>query len=169
VRTEELQAERNRRSKAIGQAKARGEDVAPLLAEVGSLGDELKAASARLDALQGELETFLLGIPNIPHDDVPQGDDESANLEVRRWGEPLAFDFEVKDHVDLGEGLGLLDTDAAAKLTGARFAVMHGAGQPARHRPAAEVRGGSVPGRPRTRPAFLPDPDRRGAGDQPGP
>ena len=74
VRTEELQAQRNRRSKAIGQAKARGEDVAPLLAEVGSLGDELKAASARLDALQGELEAFLLGIPNIPHDDVPQGD-----------------------------------------------------------------------------------------------
>ena len=127
VRTEELQAERNRRSKSIGQAKARGEDVAPLLAEVGTLGEELKAASARLDALQGELEAFLLGIPNVPHGDVPEGDDESANLEVRRWGEPPAFDFEPKDHVDLGEGLGLLDTEAAAKLTGARFAVMHGA------------------------------------------
>ncbi len=127
VRTEELQAERNRRSKAIGQAKARGEDVAPLLAEVGSLGEELKSASARLDALQGELEAFLLGIPNVPHADVPQGDDESANVEVRRWGEPRDFDFEARDHVDLGEGLGLLNTEAAAKLTGARFAVMHGA------------------------------------------
>ncbi|MDX1593640.1 MAG: serine--tRNA ligase [Gammaproteobacteria bacterium] len=126
VRTETLQAERNRRSKAIGQAKAKGEDVAPLLAEVGSLGDELKAASARLDVLQGELEAFLLGLPNVPHPDVPVGDDEADNLEMRRWGEPPAFDFEPKDHVDLGEGLGLLDTEAAAKLTGARFAVMHG-------------------------------------------
>ncbi len=126
VRTEELQAERNRRSKAIGQAKAKGEDPAPLLAEVGSLGDELKAASTRLDALQGELEAFLLGIPNLPHADVPVGADETANVEVRRWGEPPAFGFEPKDHVDLGEGLGLLDTEAAAKLTGARFAVLHG-------------------------------------------
>ena len=126
VRTEELQAERNRRSKAIGQAKAQGEDMAPLLAAVGQLGDELKAASACLDALQGELEGFLLGIPNIPHPDVPKGDDEEANVEVRRWGEPRVFDFEPRDHVDLGEGLGLLDTEAAARLTGSRFAVMHG-------------------------------------------
>ena len=127
VRTEELQAERNRRSKAVGQAKARGEDVAPLLAEVGTLGEELKAASARLDALQGELEAFLLEIPNVPHPSVPEGADEAANVEVRRWGEPPDFDFAPKDHVDLGEALGLLDTEAAAKLTGARFAVMHGA------------------------------------------
>jgi seryl-tRNA synthetase len=126
VRTEELQAERNRRSKAIGQAKGRGEDVAPLLAEVGSLGEELKAASVRLDALQGELEAFLLGIPNMPHADVPEGDDEEANVEMRRWGEPPSFDYEPRDHVDLGEALGLLDTEAAARLTGSRFAVMHG-------------------------------------------
>jgi seryl-tRNA synthetase len=126
VRTEELQAERNRRSKAIGQAKARGEDAAPLLAAVGQLGDELKAASTRLDALQAELEAFLLGIPNLPHADVPEGADEAANVEIRRWGEPPAFAFTPRDHVDLGEALGLLDTEAAAKLTGARFAVLHG-------------------------------------------
>jgi len=126
VRTEELQAERNRRSKAIGQAKAQGEDMAPLLAAVGQLGDELKTASARLDELQGELEVFLLGIPNLPHPDVPEGDDEEANIEMRRWGEPPTFDFEPRDHVDLGEALGLLDTEAAARLTGSRFAVLHG-------------------------------------------
>jgi len=126
VHTEELQAERNRRSKSIGQAKAQGEDIAPLLAKVGSLGEELKAASARLDVLQNEIEAFLLGIPNIPHPDVPVGDDEDANVEVRRWGEPPSFDFEPRDHVDIGEALGLLDTEAAAKLTGSRFAVLHG-------------------------------------------
>jgi len=126
VRTEELQAERNRRSKAIGQAKAQGEDMAPLLAAVGQLGDELKTASTRLDELQGELEVFLLGIPNLPHPDVPEGDDEEANIEMRRWGEPPTFDFEPRDHVDLGEALGLLDTEAAARLTGSRFAVLHG-------------------------------------------
>jgi len=126
VRTEELQAERNRRSKAIGQAKARGEETAPLLAAVGQLGDELKAASSRLDALQAELEAFLLGLPNLPHADVPEGADEAANVEIRRWGEPPAFAFPPRDHVDLGEALGLLDTEAAAKLTGARFAVLHG-------------------------------------------
>jgi len=126
VRTEELQAERNRRSKAIGQAKAQGEDMAPLLAAVGQLGDELKTASTRLDELQGELEVFLLGIPNFPHPDVPEGDDEEANIEMRRWGEPPTFDFEPRDHVDLGEALGLLDTEAAARLTGSRFAVLHG-------------------------------------------
>jgi seryl-tRNA synthetase len=126
VRTEELQAERNRRSKAIGQAKARGEETAPLLAAVGQLGDELKAARTRLDALQAELEAFLLGLPNLPHADVPEGADEAANVEIRRWGEPPAFAFMPRDHVDLGEALGLLDTEAAAKLTGARFAVLHG-------------------------------------------
>jgi len=153
VRTEELQAERNRRSKAIGQAKAQGEDMAPLLAAVGQLGDELKTASTRLDELQGELEAFLLGIPNLPHPDVPEGDDEEANIEMRRWGEPPTFDFEPRDHVDLGEALGLLDTEAAAKPVHARSAyhrarlqrdlcALHGqCRQPARYRPAAEVRG----------------------------
>ncbi|HEY5790426.1 MAG TPA: serine--tRNA ligase [Gammaproteobacteria bacterium] len=126
VRTEELQAERNRRSKAIGQAKARGEDAAPLLAEVARFGEELKQASARLDVLQQELQAFLLEIPNLPDASVPDGADEASNLELRRWGEPPAFDFTPLDHVAVGEQLGLLDLEAAAKLTGARFAVLRG-------------------------------------------
>ncbi len=126
VRTEQLQAERNARSKSIGRAKAAGEDTAPLLAEVSRLGDELKEAGARLTEIQAELELMLLEIPNIPHDSVPEGTDETANLEVRRWGEPPRFDFEPKDHVDLGVGLGMLDFDAAAKIAGARFTLIAG-------------------------------------------
>src|SRR5690606_21977309 len=103
VRTQELQNLRNTRSKAIGQAKAKGEDVAPLLAEVAGLGDELKASEARLDAIRGELDAITLGVPNLPDATVPAGNDESGNLEVARWGTPRAFDFEVKDHVALGE------------------------------------------------------------------
>ena len=124
VRTQELQSERNSRSKAIGQAKAKGEDIAPLLAAVSEMGDQLKAAEQELGLIQDELETILLGVPNIPHESTPDGKSEDDNVEIRRWGEPTQFDFEVKDHVDVGEGLGQLDFDTAAKLTGSRFAVM---------------------------------------------
>ena len=127
VRTQELQAERNSRSKAIGQAKAKGEDVAPLLAQVQGLGEQLDAAKTRLEALQGDLDALLMAIPNIPHGSVPDGRSEEDNKEVRRWGEPRKFDFEPKDHVDLGEALGQLDFETATKITGSRFAVMSGA------------------------------------------
>ncbi|MGE0082215.1 MAG: serine--tRNA ligase [Thiohalomonadaceae bacterium] len=126
TRTQELQAERNAKSKAIGQAKAKGEDAAPLMAAVAGLGDRLKEAEARLAAIQEELNTIALGVPNIPHESVPDGKDEEGNVEVRRWGTPPAFDFEPKDHVDLGNGLGMLDFDTAAKITGARFSLMRG-------------------------------------------
>ena len=127
VETQQLQNERNTRSKLIGQAKARGEDIAPLLAEVGSLGDKLKEYEAQLDDIQTQLKDELMGIPNIPHESTPNGDGEDENVEIRRWGEPRAFDFEIKDHLDVGEGVGLLDFEAAAKLSGARFSVMKGA------------------------------------------
>ena len=126
IRTQELQNLRNTRSKAIGQAKARGEDVAALLAEVAGFGDELKAGEARLDALRGEIEALALGIPNLPDASVPLGDDEAGNVEQRRWGTPRGFDFEVKDHVELGARNGWLDGDTAAKLSGARFTVLRG-------------------------------------------
>jgi seryl-tRNA synthetase len=123
VRTDELRNERNTRSKAIGRAKAAGEDAAPLLAEVADLGERLKAAEGELAEVQAELENALYDLPNLLDASVPDGADESANREVRRWGEPRAFDFEPKDHVDLG----LLDFEAAAKISGARFVVMRGA------------------------------------------
>ncbi|WP_027349060.1 serine--tRNA ligase [Halotalea alkalilenta] len=126
TRVEELQGERNARSKAIGQAKARGEDVAPLLAEVESLKGRLGDASGQLDELQVEFDSILAGLPNLPHDSVPPGKDESDNLEVARWGEPRAFEFEPRDHTDLGGLYGGLDFEAAAKLTGSRFVVMRG-------------------------------------------
>jgi seryl-tRNA synthetase len=126
VRTQELQAERNSSSKAIGQAKARGEDTAPLLAAVADLGDKLKEAEARLNGIQDELNAILMGVPNIPHDSVPAGRDENDNVEVRRWGTPRSFSFAPKDHVDVGEALGQLDFETAAKITGSRFAVMQG-------------------------------------------
>lgn len=126
MRTEQLQAERNSSAKSIGQAKARGEDIAPLLASVEQMGSELDAAKQQLEAIQAQLDAILLGVPNIPHDSVPTGADEDENREVRRWGEPKAFDFEPKDHVELGEKLGGLDFSNAAKLSGARFAVMSG-------------------------------------------
>ncbi|MFA7619619.1 MAG: serine--tRNA ligase [Thiohalomonadaceae bacterium] len=126
TRTQELQAERNAKSKAIGQAKAKGEDAAPLMAAVAGLGDRLKEAEARLSAIQEELNTIVLGVPNIPHESVPDGKDEEDNVEVRRCGTPATFDFEPKDHVDLGNGLGMLDFDTAAKITGARFSLMRG-------------------------------------------
>jgi seryl-tRNA synthetase len=127
VRTQELQSERNTRSKAIGQAKARGEDIEPLKAEVSRLGDELKDCENRLGELQQELSDFLMGIPNLPHESVPQGDDEDHNEEVRRWGEPRQLAFEPKDHVDLGAPHGWMDFDSAVRISGSRFAVMRGA------------------------------------------
>ncbi len=126
VRTQELQNLRNTRSKAIGMAKAKGEDVAPLLAEVAGLGDELKESEARLDAIRGELEAVTLGIPNLPDASVPDGEDETANVEQERWGTPRTFDFAVKDHVELGARNGWLDAESAAKLSGARFTVLRG-------------------------------------------
>ncbi len=126
IQTQELQNERNQRSKAIGKAKASGEDIQPLLDAVADMGDRLKAAETRLAALQDELNAILMGVPNIPDDSVPEGKDEDDNEEVRRWGEPRKFDFEPQDHVDVGQRLGGLDFDTAAKLTGSRFAVMTG-------------------------------------------
>ncbi len=126
TRTEELQAERNSRSKAIGQAKARGEDIAPLLADVDRMGGELETAKRELDVIQSELDALLLGLPNLPHESVPVGTSEEENVEVRRWGTPKRFDFEVKDHVTLGEAHGWLDFDTASRFSGARFALMRG-------------------------------------------
>lgn len=123
--TQELQARRNALSKQIGIAKSKGEDVAPIMAEVAGLGDELKANEDALAKLQETLNALLMGIPNLPHESVPAGSDETGNKEVLRWGEPRAFNFPVRDHVDVGAGLGL-DFDAAAKLSGARFSVMRG-------------------------------------------
>lgn len=126
TRTEALQAERNARSKSIGQAKARGEDIAPLMADVERMATELSAGKVELDAIQTELDSILLGLPNLPHESVPLGEDEDGNVEVRRWGTPTTFDFEVKDHVALGEKFGWLDFETAAKLSGARFALLRG-------------------------------------------
>ena len=126
VKTQDLQNTRNSKSKNIGKAKAAGDDIQPLLAEVSSLGDELDAAKSELDKVQVELNTLLMGMPNIPHDSVPEGLTEDDNVEIRRWGEPAEYDFEVKDHVDLGAPNGWLDFETAAKLTGSRFVVMHG-------------------------------------------
>ncbi|MFJ2320567.1 serine--tRNA ligase, partial [Pseudomonas sp. NPDC087817] len=126
TRTEALQAERNARSKSIGQAKQRGEDIAPLMADVERMAGELSAGKVELDAIQTELDSILLGIPNLPHESVPVGKDEDDNVEVRRWGTPTTFDFEVKDHVALGEKFGWLDFETAAKLSGARFALLRG-------------------------------------------
>ena len=127
VRTQELQAERNAKSKEIGRAKAAGQDIQPLLDAVAHIGDELKAAETELESIQADWLAIALTTPNIPHASVPDGRDEHDNREERRWGEPPRFDFTPKDHVDLGAALGLMDFEAAAKLTGARFVVMAGA------------------------------------------
>jgi seryl-tRNA synthetase len=126
VETQELQNERNTRAKAIGRAKAAGEDIQPLLDEVASLGDRLKAAEQSLAEVQEAMDAIALSLPNLPHASVPEGRDEDDNREERRWGEPRVLDFEPRDHVDIGAGLGQLDFDAAARLTGSRFAVMSG-------------------------------------------
>jgi seryl-tRNA synthetase len=126
TRTEQLQAERNSRSKSIGQAKAKGEDIAPLMADVERMAGELAQGKAELDDIQAQLDSILLGLPNLPDASVPVGKDEDDNVEVRRWGTPTVFDFEVKDHVALGERFGWLDFESAARLSGARFAVLRG-------------------------------------------
>lgn len=126
VRTQELQNMRNTRSKAIGQAKARGEDVTPLLAEVAGFGEELKQSEGQLDEIRARLEAITLGIPNLPDASVPEGKDEAGNVEQSRWGTPRTFDFTPKDHVELGARDGWLDGDTAARLSGARFTVLRG-------------------------------------------
>ncbi len=125
TRTEELQARRNSLSKQIGMAKGKGEDASALMAEVGGIADELKAGAERLDAIQHELNQLLMGVPNLPDASVPIGSDEQGNLEVRRWGTPRRFEFDVKDHVDLGAPLGL-DFETGAKLSGSRFTFLKG-------------------------------------------
>ena len=126
TRTEQLQAERNTRSKAIGQAKARGEDIVPLLAEVDRMGSDLEQGKQELEVIQVELDNLMLNIPNLPDASVPLGADEDGNVEVRRWGTPATFNFPVQDHVALGEQHGWLDFETAAKLSGARFALLRG-------------------------------------------
>ncbi|MBX3621050.1 MAG: serine--tRNA ligase [Rhizobacter sp.] len=125
TRTEELQARRNSLSKQIGQLKAKGQDTAAVMAEVGGLGDELKASAERLEVIQAEMSQMLMSVPNLPHHSVPVGADENANVELHRWGTPRSFDFPVKDHVDLGAPLGL-DFDTGAKLSGSRFTFLRG-------------------------------------------
>ncbi|MEL4177958.1 serine--tRNA ligase [Roseateles sp. PN1] len=125
VRTEELQSKRNSLSKQIGQLKGKGEDASAQMAEVGGIADELKASAERLDVIQQELTTLLMSVPNLPHESVPVGSDETGNVEVRRWGTPRQFEFEPRDHVDLGAPLGL-DFETGAKLSGSRFTFMRG-------------------------------------------
>ncbi|HJL66695.1 MAG: serine--tRNA ligase [Arenicellales bacterium] len=125
--TESLQAKRNARSKEIGRAKAEGEDIQPLLEEVAGLSDKIKQAEAALNQTLAELEDLQSAIPNLPHESVPMGKSEDDNLEIRRWSEPKPYPFKPKDHVDLGQKLGLIDFDLGAKLTGSRFVVMKGA------------------------------------------
>jgi len=126
VAAEQLQSERNSRSKSIGKAKAAGEDIQPLLDEVANLGDKLKQAQDDLNQVQAELQNIILGIPNIPAPDVPEGTDEEDNREERRWGIPREFSFEPKDHVDLGVAQGGIDFEVAAKITGSRFVTLQG-------------------------------------------
>ncbi|HVW69660.1 MAG TPA: serine--tRNA ligase [Steroidobacteraceae bacterium] len=126
VEADRLRAERNANAKAVGMAKGRGEDVAPLLAKGEQLTRDLAKAEEDLTAVQAELEQWQLGLPNLLHESVPDGKDESANVEVRRWGEPRRFDFKPRDHIEIGERLGGLDFEAAARISGSRFVVMRG-------------------------------------------
>ncbi|MEK6369907.1 MAG: serine--tRNA ligase [Burkholderia gladioli] len=125
TRTEELQARRNSLSKQIGAMKGRGEDTSAVMAEVGGIGDEMKSSAAKLDEIQGTMQALLLEMPNLAHESVPVGKDEAGNVEARRWGTPRSFDFEVRDHVDVGTPLGL-DFETGAKLSGARFTMLRG-------------------------------------------
>jgi seryl-tRNA synthetase len=125
VQTQELQNLRNTQSKSIGKAKAAGEDIKPLLAAVADLGDKLDEEKSELQAIQVQIDDIVMAMPNIPHESVPEGNSEDDNVEVSKWGEPGQYDFEVKDHVDLGEAHGL-DFETAAKISGARFSVMTG-------------------------------------------
>src|SRR6185295_16450148 len=126
VRTQELQSKRNASSKTIGELKRRGEDTSALMTEMSAVGDELKAIEGDLETIQAKLTSMLLTVPNLPHPSVPVGKSAENNVELRRVGEPCKFDFPAKDHVDIGAGLGLLDFDAAAKISGARFTLMKG-------------------------------------------
>ena len=126
TRTQELQAKRNASSKLIGQAKAKGEDTTAIMAEVGALGDELKQLEAKLPQVLADMDAFLAVIPNVPHASVPVGKSEADNAETHKFGEPKKFDFEVQDHVSLGEGLGGLDFETATKIAGARFSLLTG-------------------------------------------
>ncbi|MFZ6755741.1 serine--tRNA ligase [Undibacterium sp. Ji50W] len=135
-RTEELQGKRNTLSKQIGNLKSKGEDASAIMAEVASIPEELKASEVRLSEIQTKMTAFLQTIPNVPHESVPVGNDESGNVEVRKFGTPRSFDFEIKDHVDIGSALGL-DFDTAVKLTGSRFSVMKG-GMARLHRALAQ-------------------------------
>ena len=125
-RTQDLQAQRNNLSKQIGMLKGQGEDASAVMAEVGQLGDELKASEARLSVLLEEINRFTSALPNLPAADVPVGADENDNVEIKRWGKVPTFDFEVKDHVDIGAGLNGMDFETATKLTGSRFVVLQG-------------------------------------------
>ncbi|MEX3526580.1 MAG: serine--tRNA ligase [Burkholderia sp.] len=125
TRTEELQARRNSLSQQIGAMKGRGEDTSAVMAEVGGIGDEMKSSAAKLDEIQGAMQALLLEMPNLAHESVPAGKDEAGNVEVRRWGTPRSFDFDVRDHVDVGTPLGL-DFETGAKLSGARFTMLRG-------------------------------------------
>jgi seryl-tRNA synthetase len=126
IHTQDLQRLRNNSAKAIGKAKASGENTAPLLAAVADMGDKLLAAESEFNAVQAQLDDILMGIPNIPHDSVPLGIDENDNQEVRRWGEPRELGFEPRDHVDLGGLVDGMDFETAAKITGSRFSLLHG-------------------------------------------
>lgn len=126
TRTQDLQAQRNSLSKQIGILKGQGKDASDVMAQVGAIGDELKASEVRLGELLEKFNTILAALPNLPDDSVPVGYDESGNVEVKRWGTPRIFDFEVKDHTDVGEALGQLDFATAAKISGARFSVLTG-------------------------------------------
>ena len=126
VRTQELQNRKNQSAKSIGMAKSRGEDIQPLLDEVKNLGEELGQVEAEFDAVREQQQALLMGMPNLHLDDVPAGKDENDNLEVLRWGEPTSFDFEPRDHIELGDRNGLLDAQSAAKLAGSRFTVLKG-------------------------------------------
>ncbi len=126
ITTQQLQNERNTRSKGIGKAKAAGEEIQPLLDAVADLGGQLKTAQDKLGKIQEQLREMLLGVPNLPHQSVPQGESEEQNREERRWGKPPQFDFEAADHVDLGTARGWADFDTAAKISGSRFVVLNG-------------------------------------------
>jgi len=126
IKAQDLQAERNSRSKGIGKAKSQGEDIAPLLAEVENLKSQLEEAEQASSTIQAQIETIYAGIPNLPHDSVPVGLTEDDNVEIRKWGEPKVFNFEVKDHVELSEQRGWYDNDAAVKVTSGRFSVLKG-------------------------------------------
>jgi len=126
VKTENLRSERNTRSKTIGRAKAQGEDIGPLLAAVNELGEQLEISQTELHSVQSELQTIELELPNLLVDDVPDGQTEDDNKEIRRWGEAATFDFKARDHIDLGESLGMLEFDTASKMSGSRFVVMRG-------------------------------------------